>query len=78
MRHSGKLGKRGARSRRGEGPEGRMASGDNSEGQWASHGCHRSPDWLSDAFNTAAKPSNMGCLLPRVVCVCVCGVVCVV
>lgn len=45
------------------GADGRMASGDNSVGHWTSHGCHRSPDWLSDGFNTAAKPFNTGCLL---------------
>lgn len=47
--------------------DGRMASGDNRVGHWASHGCHRSPDWLSDGFNTAAKPFNTGVSY----CVCV-------
>lgn len=51
---------------------GGLACGDNSVGHWASHGCHRSPDWLSDGFNTAAKPFNTGCLQLCVgVCACV-------
>lgn len=39
---------------------------DNSTGHWVSHGCHRSPYWLSDGFNTAAKTFNVGGLVPCV------------
>lgn len=46
------------RGHREEGTDGRLASGDNTVGHWTSHGCHRSSDWLSDSFNTAAKAFN--------------------